>query len=108
MRIGVVGSKGFGFVEFCERLFGLSVVAMQQTQVVPDCWVLRIELCCALQRCFRLWDVRQIQLRDAKIELCGGVVLVELDGVLKLLERLIQWRLGAPMTGLSLPGEAVP
>ena len=33
--------------------------------------------------------------------LCYGAVL--------LLERLIQWRLGAPMTGgLSLPGEAVP
>lgn len=29
-------------------------------------------------------------------------------GAVLLLEQFIQWRLGAPLTGLSLPGEAVP
>ncbi|AMN41099.1 ABC transporter permease [Rhodoplanes sp. Z2-YC6860] len=41
----------------------------------------------------------------------GWVSLIGLlsYGAVLLLERLIQWRLGAPMTGgLSLPGEAVP
>jgi NitT/TauT family transport system permease protein len=47
---------------------------------------------------------------DLMFAALGWISLIGLVfyGAVLLLERLIQWRLGAPMTGLSLPGEAVP
>ena len=85
VRIGVVGSEFRGLTEVGDGLLGLSVIAMQQAQVVRHRRILRIQSGSTLQNLFRLSSPRKVEQRDPKIELCGGVVLVGRKGLLKLL-----------------------
>src|SRR5579872_3072172 len=90
--VSVVRRKRCGFVEFGERLLRLSVIAMQQAEVVPHRRIAGTLLRSLLQSLFRLFHLRQIQVRDSQIERDDGILLVGIEAfrLLKLTERLIQ------------------